>query len=362
MGKNMTDGEFSLVGSVEAMCVGEDISFGPMGVAEDIMNSNVKTLSMDHTVNACLKFMKAHRVRHVPIIDFPMEGEARKKSSFIGVISERDVLRVCSPDGLKGVRQKQDKKALRQLLSQIVARKPKSASVQTPVPDVIRTMLDNHIDMVPVVSGADIVGVITTTDILKLFIRLDKAICQLYPELGKKSSAVDTGSAGAGQKARLFSWALETVEGIMTREVLCLQKQDTLASAVAIMQEKGLRHIPVVDEELKLLGIVSDRDVLRRLPFAGRRPLLPPKKFRGHLFSTDRKGANLDLPIENIMTRKVKYISPGCNAHEAVTIFRKTKVSCLPVVDANGEIPGIVTVTNLMRLLLAAYEPTETME
>lgn len=358
----MTDEQLSLVGSVEAMCVGKNISFRPMRVAEDIMNSDVKTLTMDHTVNACLKFMEAYRVRHVPIIDLPMEGEERKKPFFIGVISQRDVLRLGSPDGPKDGQQKWDKKALRQLLAQIVARKPKSASPQTPVPNVITTMIDNHIDMVPVLADADIVGVITTTDILKLFIRLDKAICQLYPELGKKASPVDMASAGSGQKATLFSWALKTVEGIMTREVICLQIQDNLASAMAAMQEGGFRHIPVVDEQMKLMGIVSDRDALRHLPFAGRRPLLPPKKFRWHLFSTDQKNANLELPIESIMTRKVEYISPSCSAHEAVTILRKTKASCLPVVDEKEKILGIVTVTNLMRLLLAAYELTETMQ
>ena len=192
----MTDGQFSVVGLVEAMCVEKDISLRPMGVAEDIMNSDVKTLTMDQTVNAFLKFMKGYRVRHVPIVDLPMEGEARKKPLFIGVISQRDVLRLRSRDKAKASRQQEDKRALRQLLGQIVARKPKSASPQTPVPDVIMTMLDNHIDMVPVLAEAEIVGVITTTDILKLFIRLDKAICQLYPELGKKASLVDIASAG----------------------------------------------------------------------------------------------------------------------------------------------------------------------
>ncbi|MHC4737400.1 MAG: CBS domain-containing protein [Planctomycetota bacterium] len=362
MGGNMTEGQLSLVGSVEAMCVEKNISFRPMRSAEDIMNSDVKTLTMDHTVNACLKFMKAYRIRHVPIIDLPMEWEEGKKPSFIGVISERDVLRLGSTDAPKGGQQQWDKKALRQLLSQIVARSPKSASPQSPVPNVITTMIDNHIDMVPVLADANIVGVITSTDILKLFIRLDRAICELCPELRKKSSPVDMASAVSGQKAALFSWSLKTVEGIMTRDVICLQIENNLGSAMAAMQEGGFRHIPVVDEEMNLVGIVSDRDVLRHLPFGGKRPLLPGKKFREHLFSTDQKNASLELSLDSIMTRKVEYISPGCSANEAVGILRKTKVSCLPVVDERRKILGIMTVTNLMRLLLAAYEPTETVE
>ena len=146
----------------------------------------------------------------------------------------------------------------------------------------------------------------------------------------------------------------------MTTDLICLQIHDTLAAAMQAMQDGDFRHIPVVNEQMNLLGIVSDRDVLRHLPFAGRRPPLPDKKFREHLFSTDQKNASLEMPLDGIMTRKVEYISPGSTAIEAVTILRNTKVSCLPVVDEQGKILGIVTVTNLMRLLLTAYEPAET--
>ncbi len=358
----MADEHLSLVGSVEAVCVEKNISFRPMHVAGDIMNSDVKTLTMDHTVNACLKFMKAYRIRHVPVIDLPMEGEKRKKPAFIGVISQRDVLRLASPDAPKDGRQKWDKKALRQLLSQIVARKPLSASPNTPVSDVIITMLNNHIDMVPVLTDAVLVGVITTTDILKLFLELDKAICQLYPELAKKHPPHDILSEPSGPKAAFFSWARKTVDSIMTTDLICLQIHDNLAAAMQAMQDGGFRHVPVLDEQMNLLGIVSDRDVLRHLPFAGRRPPLQDKKFREHLFSTDRKNASLELPLDSIMTRKVEYISPASTTIEAVSILRKTKMSCLPVVDEQGKIVGIVTVTNLTHLLLSAYEPTQTMQ
>jgi len=355
----MADENLNLVGSVEAACTEKNITFKPMSLACDIMNTDVKTLTMDHTVNACLKFMKTYSIRHVPVIDLPMEGEQRKKPAFIGVISERDVLRLSTPDTPKE-HQQWDKKALRQLLSQIVARKPLSASPDTPVPDVIIIMHNNHIDMVPVIAEENLVGVITTTDILKLFIKIDKALCQLYQELEKKHQPPDTPSNASGPKAEMFSWALKTVDAIMTTDLICLQIHDSLAAAMQAMQDGDFRHVPVVDEQMNLLGIVSDRDVLRHLPFAGRRPLVPDKKFREHLFSTEPKNAVLEMPLDSIMTRKVEYISPACTAIEAVTILRRTKVSCLPVVDDQEKIRGIVTVTNLMRLMLTAYQPAET--
>jgi CBS domain-containing protein len=59
------------------------------------------------------------------------------------------------------------------------------------------------------------------------------------------------------------------------------------------------------------------------------------------------------------MVRKVLHILPTCRICEAVDILYKKKVSCLPVVDEQEKLRGIVTVTNLMQALFAAYEPAE---
>lgn len=59
------------------------------------------------------------------------------------------------------------------------------------------------------------------------------------------------------------------------------------------------------------------------------------------------------------MMRKVLHISPGCSVCEAAEILYKKKISCLPVIDEQEKLRGIVTVTDLMRALLAAYEPAE---
>jgi len=345
-----------------------------MRVARDIMNADVKTLTLDHTVKHCLKYMEAHRIRHVAVVDLPNEGE--KKPCFIGIVSQRDVLRLSAPDAKENSKQKVDQRALRQLLVNIVARKPKSVSLQTPVRDVIMTMICNHIDMVPVLDDADLVGFITTTDLIKLFFRLDKVIHRLCPELKKGalgsrkagSLPADISSESSAKAKILSSWVSRSVQEIMTKQLICLEPQDNLARAIEILHTEEFRHIPIMDEpspsegrgeQAKFVGLVSDRDILRNLPFAGRRPPSPPKRFREHLFATDSWTKSLQLPLESIMVRKVLHILPGCSVCEAAEILYKKKMSCLPVVDEHEKIRGIVTVTDLMRALLAVYEPTE---
>jgi len=355
----MENGQLKLIDVIEDMCTEKDVCFQPMRVARDIMNTDVKTLTLDHTVNRCLQFMKSRRVRHVPVVDLPNETET--KPYFVGIVSQRDVLRLNEPDAEEKDEHKIDKRALRQVLVNIVARKPKSVSLQTPVRDVIMAMTGNHIDMVPILDNDDLVGIITTTDLIKLFFKLDELIHRLCPKLKKGASPFDMSSESSAKAKILSAWFFRTVQEIMTEQLISLQPHDDIARAIEVMQTEEIRHVPIMDERDKFVGLVSDRDILRNLPYAGRRPPSPPKKFREHLFATSSWTRSRLQPLESVMVivQNVLHISPACSVCEAAEILYRKKISCLPVVDEQEKLRGIVTVTDLMRALLAAYEPAE---
>jgi CBS domain-containing protein len=353
----MENEQLILIDVIEEMWTQKDVLLEPMRVARDIMNSDVKTLTLDHTVIQCLKFMESYRVRHVPVVDLPYKGE--KKPYFIGVVSQRDVLRLNVPDDKETGNHKQeiDRRALRQLLVQIVARKPHSVSLQTPIQDVITAIICNHVDMLPVLDKGDLVGIITTTDLIKLLFRLDKAVKQLCRELKDAAMA----SKNPAKAEILFSWISRTVQDIMIEQPICLGAKDNLAAAIEVMQTKEIRHLLIIDEQETFVGLISDRNILRSLPFAGRRPPRPPKKFREHLFATTPQANIPELPLESIMVPKPKvlHIPPGFSVLDAADIVHKKIISCLPVIDEQEKLRGIVTTTDLMRALLAAYKPAE---
>jgi len=353
----MENEQFKLIDVIEEMCSEKNVSLKPMRVAEDIMNADVKTLTLDHTVKHCLKYMEAHRIRHIAVVDIPNKGE--KKPYFIGIVSQRDVLRLSARDAEETGKQNIDQRALRQLLVNIVARKPRSVSLQTPVQDIIAAMTCNRIDMVPVLDDENLVGIITTTDLMKLFSRLDKVIHRLFPKFKKGAPPVDTASESSAKARILFSWVFRAVKEIMTEEVICLEPQDDLARAIEVMQTEKFRHVPIIDEQGKFAGLVSDRDILRNLPYAGKRTPLPPKRFREHLFATESWTKSLLLPLESVMAQKVLHISPGCSVCKAADTLYRKKISCLPVVDKREKLLGMVSVTDLMRALLCVYEPAE---
>jgi len=356
---DISSDRFRLIDLIDDMCSGKDVFFQFVRVVKDIMPNNVKTLTLDDTVGTALQFMKQSDIRHVCVVDIPIGEE--KKPYFVGVVSERDIFRQISPDAGNDAAKITNPKVQRQLLGQIVTRKPKTVSPQTSIVNMLSTMLDNHVDMVPVLDGEDLVSIVTTSDIMRLIVRFD-AICRLSESPNEtdieinNSRSVNQLLRDADDVTSLFTTVFQTVKNIMTEQVVCLGSDDNLAAAMDAMKNGKFRHVPVVDTEGVLVGILSDRDVLRYLPFVGGQRLPGTDVFRSSLFHVDTRDPSLSLPIKSIMTRNVTYVRQNCIFYSAVKMLHELKISCLPVVDEDKKLRGIVTVTDIMRALLNVYE------
>ncbi len=351
----MATQQFRLIDVIDDMCAGKDVFFRLVRFAKDIMTKDVKMLTLDDTVETCAKFMKVNKIRHVCVMDPPVEEG--QKAVFVGVVSERDINRQLSPYVGKIGEEDTDQKALRQLLTQVVTRQPKSAAPETPIPHMIATMLDNRVDMIPILADGELVGIFTASDIIKMFVRLDmiRQLCADVEKQKKRPRFAELASGASLDLTALLSSAVQTVEDSMTERVICLEKQDKLAEAVKIIQEKKFRHVPIVDEKRRLIGIVSDRDILRHLPFTKSQSPSQTEGFRGNLFRLSSKDTILKLDVTDVMTRDVVSVLPSCSFNKAVKILHETRINCLPVVDKEKKILGIVTVSDALWTMLAAY-------
>jgi len=351
----MAERQFRLIDLIDDMCDGKDVFFQSVHVVKDMMTYGVKTLTLDDTIETCLKIMKVNKIRHIPVVDIATEEKG--KQCFVGIVSQRDVFRQISPYLGKVGEEDSDLKALKQPLVQIVTRKPKSVSPETKIQDMITIMVNNRIDSVPVLLDGHLVGIATATDILKLFARLDaiRQLCweKITMEPGRRF--VDLLSGDADEAVLALPSVLRTVEDIMTEKVVCLEEQDNLAKVMDVMQQGKFRHVPIVDRQKKLVGIISDRDVLRHLPFRGCQRQPKTEVFRAGLFDVDLNEPVIKQTTNRIMKRDVVHVPPGCSFHDAVKMLHEMSISCLPVTNDEKNILGIVTVTDVMRGLLAAY-------
>ena len=340
----MKNTQISLFDLVHEIAASIGFELPPMSLTTDVMTRKIKFLTLDHSVSDFLEFMKKNKVRHVAIFDPPTEPGA--KPFFIGIISERDVLRYTQPDTAKATDTAGYKKGTKKRLVQFVTRKPICVSPNTPTPKVISVMIKNHIDMIPIFDDTKLVGIVTTTDILKLLITFDTAVHKLSQTL-ETTPSKDPSIATA-----LNEWTDSTAQNIMTGPPLCLGLEDTLEKAIELLKKNGFRHIPITNESNSLVGVVSDRDILRHLPYADTRYASRQKKFRDSLFSVPSNTSGMDAPLAHIMKWEPLCITENSSIAETAEKLRSKKISCLPVLNTNQNLCGIVTVTDLMQTLL----------
>ena len=140
-----------------------------------------------------------------------------------------------------------------------------------------------------------------------------------------------------------------TVDEIMTTNVLTLQMDDSILSGMSLMAEKNIRHIPIVDKNHQLQGIVSHRDILR-----------------ADLSCLNQSDATARSNIENsaietIMTRDVHTASPKDNLRSVGLKLQKEKFGCVPIID-DGLLVGIITDSDFVAAALTLIEELEAHE
>jgi len=123
-----------------------------------------------------------------------------------------------------------------------------------------------------------------------------------------------------------------SVRDVMTTGPTTLKRNEKLTLADDIMQLGRIRHLPVIDDDDgKLIGIVSQRDLLRG---ALAQALGYGEHGRRKLLDT--------LLVKEVMATEVATTSPDTLLADAARILAERKIGCLPVVD-NGRLVGILT-------------------
>ncbi|HLR51267.1 MAG TPA: acetoin utilization AcuB family protein [Candidatus Avamphibacillus sp.] len=126
------------------------------------------------------------------------------------------------------------------------------------------------------------------------------------------------------------------VEQIMKTEVVTLPPTATIAEALQLLQKHRIRHIPIVNKNNNVIGIVSDRDVRDASP---------------SIFETDSEKLELQYEINTIMSQPVVTIHPLDFVEEIAKIFYDKEFASLPVVQ-NNQLVGMVTEKDMLHTLI----------
>jgi acetoin utilization protein AcuB len=133
--------------------------------------------------------------------------------------------------------------------------------------------------------------------------------------------------------------AFMLISELMTKKVVTVEMDDKLSVVKDIFDNSKFHHLLVIEEE-KLLGVVSDRDLLKALS-----PNL------GTMTETYKDAATLSKRVHQIMTRKPITLSQHATIKDAVHLFNNNRISCIPIVDESFRPVGIVSWRDIMRNL-----------
>ncbi|MDY0275986.1 MAG: CBS and ACT domain-containing protein [Desulfomicrobium sp.] len=128
----------------------------------------------------------------------------------------------------------------------------------------------------------------------------------------------------------------------MTKDVITIDPEASMMRAAKLMKEKDIRRLPVVDNQGKVMGILSDRDVKEASP--SKATTLDVHELYYLL---------AEIKVKNIMTPNPLTISEDDTVIKCAAIMHDKKISGLPVLNAQQKLVGIMTQNEVYRVLLS---------
>ena len=117
--------------------------------------------------------------------------------------------------------------------------------------------------------------------------------------------------------------------------VTTLKSESTMSEAIGVLVDKRIGALPVSDDGSTLVGIISERDVVRAL--------------------AEGRDGLLGLPVSELMTRTVYTCSPGATLSEVMTLMRERRIRHVPVVE-DDSLVGILSMRDLVDARLREAE------
>ncbi len=275
------------------------------GIIRNWMSSPVKTISPDTRLFDARKMMDAEKIRALPVM---------KDGKLVGIVTRRGLLRTDIP-ALNENAWTTDIDLKDAVVEEIMTKNPITVPASGLLPKAARVMLENKITAIPVVDdNRAMIGIITTSDIFRF-------ILAELPDL-----KLDL-------RAREY----------MTSHVVTLGPDDSLLEAHRLMGAERIRALPVV-EDGELKGIITRTDLL--------------SNDNSRFLSRNNQEESLKVltnSVSQIMITNVITITPETTLLDAARLMLENKFHSLPVLDADKKLAGILTESDLFRMVIQRF-------
>ena len=305
----------------------------------DAMRADVTSAAADTPVAAVVSLLTRRGYRALPVL----AGDGR----LLGILTDGDLLRrggVLARLRLQGELSEADRgqqmSALRekpQTAADIMTRQLVTLAPGDDLRHAMGLMVAHDLKRLPVVAGGVLAGWLSRIDLLRLM------------EYHQPVAPDGPPPAAAGI----------SVTDLMVTDVAVVSPDTELEGILTALEGTRQRRVLVVDDQRRVLGIISDGDLLRRTRPPARRLLL--NRLRA-LVDPSQKRADAALPAGEtaraLMSSPVIAIKPDTPLSEALRLLVGHQIKRLPVLDGEGRLLGLLGRGSLLRGLLAAEGDT----
>ena len=257
--------------------------------AGDIMKVRVKTIGSKSTVHSAMKTLVDRRVTGLPVV---------KAKTLIGIITEKDILNQLVRTGCQS-----------SLVGDHMTTRVTTFDKEDSVGDIFDCLMQKHFRRVPILHDGRIVGIISRADLIRVHMQT----------LGVSPSGQVAYEVAEGPTAR----------DIMTSGLLITMPHASVLEAMSSIVAHEVTGLPVVDDGLNLVGMVSEKDLLTLL----HDPHVRSRQVRD-IMSYDLTAAGLNTGLSDICE---------CLANSG---FRR-----LPIVE-RGRLVGIISRSDLIKFIV----------
>jgi len=276
-------------------------------IVNEVMNDEVILIQENEQVNHARNLMLKHGLSRVIVVD--------KEDNPIGIVTEKDLIRRLRGNGPAWKRRPIDTIAIRRVMSNDLV----TIDPQSNVKDAVETMLRNKISSVPVVDGEGLAGIVTKTDLMNFYaskfqnrwkvndlmtkdvitvnenhtlshvisvmdennvagvvVMFDSDIAGIITPANISFAQVDDPETGVniekvyfvrqspeGEDKRKVKELMLTAGDVMAEDIITISADVDSAEAAKLMYDNEISHIPVVDDDDNLVGIITRTDIIK---------------------------------------------------------------------------------------------------
>ena len=275
-------------------------------LVRDVMVRDVAHVAIPGNRDDVLKTLQDHKVSGVPVI---------KKGEVVGMITRTDMLH----------NREEDQTAL------LMTRDPVVISPEKSIVEASRLLIQHDIRRLPVVEGKNLVGIITVADIIRVVV-----------DLGIK----------------------ESIEPYLEKETVVLWSEMPLAVAGSIMEFAAVEACPVIDRNLSLVGMISDRDLIKASVIEDTVEKTDMSADDGEdTWMWDRVMQSISkyytvsrIKLKNILVSEA--MVPPITAYKKDEVgkcaakMRKNRIDQMPVVTSSGKLMGMLKDKDILMALV----------